>query len=268
MPRNDAANSAGPSHHARSFGGRVVETIAEVLKVILGFGFLLLRVILGFGFLLLPVAFLKLVSWLDRQTDYYQRWAFSRVLLYAVGLVLWLGVALVLSFDDEFFDRLSDGMTRRLSAMERTLSALIAASPVLWLFIWSQLGVPPSRSFAYYCVYLMLLILVIRFNIKHRVTLLTRRHMCAAGSLAAMFLASTGFVIFPVIWAHVAMRLETDSFLTPTPVTPSPCNVEDVVIAHISDLHITENQRARDGKLRGNERMPLLLKRINGSGAA
>src|ERR1700687_454043 len=52
----------------------------------------------------------------------------------------------------------------RVCVLCSTQLALIAASPVPWVFMWSQLGVPPNRSFAYYCIYLVLLILAIRFN--------------------------------------------------------------------------------------------------------
>jgi len=70
------------------------------------------QLILGLSFFALPVAFLKLTFWLEKQTGYYARWAFSRLFLLGVGLVLWLGVALVLSFDDSYV-RISDGQVRR-----------------------------------------------------------------------------------------------------------------------------------------------------------
>ncbi len=257
MPRKDVANPGGTGDHVRDFRDRVVGTIWKILQVFLAL----------FWFIF-PIVFLKTISWLDRQTDYYQRWAFSRVFLYALGTVLWLGVALILSFDDDLFIRPPGRTVGRESFMARAVSALIAASPVLWIFIWIQLGIPPSRSFFYYCIYLALLIFVIRLNKKRRASFLTRQHVFALGALAAMLLTSAVSIIFPILWADIAMRVADDSFLVPTPVTPSPCDRDNAVIAHISDLHITENQRTRDGKLRGNERLPLLLSRIDGSKAA
>lgn len=215
-----------------------------------------LQLILSLSFFALPVAYLKLIFWLERQTDYYARWAFLRLFLLGVGLVLWLGVALVLSFDDSYV-RISNGKVRRQTQLAQIVSALIAGSPTLWLFIWRQLGVPPSRSFVYYCVYLALLIITVRFNAKRRVGFLFQQSsLRAVGSLAGILLASIAFVIFPVIWAHVAMRLTARTFLTPIAIEPSECTVGNAVIAHISDLHVTENYRTRDGKVRGNERLP------------
>ncbi|NYF51651.1 hypothetical protein [Tunturiibacter gelidoferens] len=231
MPRKDFANPGGTGDHIRDFRDRVVKTIGKILQVLL--------TLLWFVF---PIVFLRTIFWLDRQTDYYQRWAFSRVFLYALGTVLWLGVALILSFDDNPSIHLPGRTFARESFMARAVSALIAASPVLWIFIWIRLGIPPSRSFLYYCIYLALLIFVIRFNQKRRASFLTRQHVFGLGALAAMLLTSAVFTIFPILWADITMRVADDSFLVPTLVTPSPCNSNNAVIAHISDLHITENR--------------------------
>jgi hypothetical protein len=76
------------------------------------------------------------------------------------------------------------------------------------------------------------------------------------------------FVMAQMVAPAAATLIEiysTKASMAGQPLTAGPCDDRNVqpIFAHISDLHITEKTRTRDGKLPGNNKLEPLFRRLN-----
>jgi hypothetical protein len=143
-------------------------------------------------------------------------------------------------------------------------SALLSGIPMISILIWDSLGIPPSHGGLLVGLLFALAISMpmVGMGVVH---CLFRR---GATEIVFIFLAFVVLVVAQIASPVGATLLDIYSqkvLLVAFPLEPSSCDDASVqpIFAHISDLHITDRKRTRDGKDPGNGRLTSVLKRIN-----
>ena len=143
-------------------------------------------------------------------------------------------------------------------------SAILSGLPLLAIIFWDHIGIPPSHGAA---VVTLLFFVAIGTPL---ILLLINRHLLT-GSPTGIVFAFLGFclVIFAEVLTPPTLTV-VDIYSKPvsrlaTPIEPDACTDQTVkpLLAHISDLHISDRERTRDNSYPGNDRLAPVLQRIN-----
>jgi 3',5'-cyclic AMP phosphodiesterase CpdA len=152
----------------------------------------------------------------------------------------------------------------RLRRKAAVLMALISGVPVMAVYFWDHLGVPPDANG--WTAILLDCVAHITVIILVPVLLCVERSRPVGVVLAVLGFAL--FVMTQLVGPPAATLIEiysTKASMAGRPLTASPCDDLNVqpIFAHISDLHITEKATTRDGKLPGNNKLEPLFRRLN-----
>ena len=132
------------------------------------------------------------------------------------------------------------------------------------ILIWNSLGIPPSHaSLAVSVLFVLAMAMpIVALGVIH--------YFFVRGSVEIIFIF-LGFVLL-VVTQIVAPPMYTlldvysqNVSLRAVPLEADLCNDPSAtpIFAHLSDLHITDRQRTRDGKEPGNGRLKSILQSIN-----
>ncbi|MGA2716715.1 MAG: metallophosphoesterase [Bryobacteraceae bacterium] len=152
--------------------------------------------------------------------------------------------------------------------LDRIGSALMAGATVPIAAFWYWLGVPPTTEHSFfgvsffYAEFLTVIASIIGCaklrQLAHRGGVISLIGFSGMVGLTSLFFA------VPVAWTIIDAR-HAMALLHPTDFAPLPCasSPDSVLIAHISDLHITDKNETRDGKHPGNSRLTTLVRQIS-----
>jgi hypothetical protein len=146
----------------------------------------------------------------------------------------------------------------------RVFSAFLAGLPMLAIIGWDALGIPPSHGT--WLTYTLFVLAGIMPLVALGIDQALYGHGCFLAALA--FLLYLSLLIAQMVAPPIYMLHDIHSFKSDvtavSPHVPDPCDSSGAqpLFAHISDLHITEKSKTRDGHAPGNKKLPAIIARI------
>jgi 3',5'-cyclic AMP phosphodiesterase CpdA len=220
------------------------------------------------GALALFIGFLAFYSWampyvgrwFERVTDAFYPW-FVLLMLFAVWLVAGFVVMM------RGIDR-GDPEDRIGSLF---VSALCATLGIPIAYFWNKVGVPPTSQGAllglsqFGWLYALLIVGSLVACSRLRKPLHHKSGIIKTAAVFGFVAVNGTLLAAPIVWTMVDARVARQSLQADpirTQLTDCADAVGEVLAAHLSDLHISEKERTRDGKTPGNSRLPSVLKAI------
>lgn len=153
----------------------------------------------------------------------------------------------------------------RNSVFHKFSVGLLITLPVPTFLLWSKLGVPPSSGWLFGGLHFVLGLICIGGCVSIYVVRYERPKALPGFAAACLcFLVAMAYFSVAPGWAIVSAHLAHRSLALDS-IRAERCDFanRDILLAHISDLHITSIGGAtRDGEQSGNKRLPGVLKQV------